>query len=497
MIIIWRYRYHELVLLLVGILSLIGCSPQGNGGPPPVPTSVGKWQVQVAPATNEYYEEPESMGPPPESVMRWIQTFTPEGRVTGFEYEGGTYEVDVSAGAVNYDYAIKPGGELIYMAYSNDTSGVELESSRIVYQGTREAIPVENLPAPAVKAVSALVGHSPDAAWSIGTPAGPRVLFTANEYAFVAREDGKIQAAGRTTGNFLQETTPWKMKVINPSDNPGAFKAQMDSLLSPYREEFNFQNQIRQLQQENPPGDDGFRFVVMGDSKGNRNIWTSLLDHINRLNPAPKFIINTGDIVRRGHAKEFATYYIPPILRSDVPMFVAIGNHDMSHGEIAREYRYLFGENSLNYYFDYGGARFIFLDNVTNVGEAGERLMWLDSVLAETPDDYLKFVACHRPPRTIRKWAYHGWREKPSRRFVEIMGQHNVTEVFLGHIHAFSTATRNGVKYTISAGGGAKLHHRYGPKGNVYHYTIVDVRSDGTLEEWLVQFRKTGEQPPG
>ena len=67
---------------------------------------------------------------------------------------------------------------------------------------------------------------------------------------------------------------------------------------------------------------------------------------------------------------------------------------------------------------------------------------------------------------------------------------YHVSHVFLGHIHAYSTATYNGVNYTVSGGGGAGLHNRYGPLGNVHHYVICDVLPDGTLKQQVVRFFK-------
>jgi len=66
-----------------------------------------------------------------------------------------------------------------------------------------------------------------------------------------------------------------------------------------------------------------------------------------------------------------------------------------------------------------------------------------------------------------------------------------VNDVYHGHIHAYSTAQYNGVNYTISGGGGAGLHDRYGPLGNVHHYIICDVTADGTVRQQVVRFYKT------
>ena len=68
------------------------------------------------------------------------------------------------------------------------------------------------------------------------------------------------------------------------------------------------------------------------------------------------------------------------------------------------------------------------------------------------------------------------------------MVKHHVDHVFFGHVHAYSTATLNGINYTVSGGGGAGLHNRFGPKGNVHHYIICDVLKDGSMKQQVVRF---------
>ena len=70
------------------------------------------------------------------------------------------------------------------------------------------------------------------------------------------------------------------------------------------------------------------------------------------------------------------------------------------------------------------------------------------------------------------------------------MTKHEVDEVYLGHIHAYSTARYHEVDYSLSGGGGAPLHDRYGLLGNVHHYIICDVMADGTVKQQVVRFYK-------
>jgi 3',5'-cyclic AMP phosphodiesterase CpdA len=235
----------------------------------------------------------------------------------------------------------------------------------------------------------------------------------------------------------------------------------------------------------------------MGDSRSNHDLWVNITKHINQLHPKPEFVINTGDIVPRGYTSEYLEYYIPPLLETDIPFFVAIGNHDDGDNATAFEYQTLFGNNSLNYYFDYSNRRFVFVDNVTSVTPYEKTLAWLRRVLKETPEDHKIVVSAHKPIATMLKWAYHSWDLKNSLVFMNLMSEYNAEHVFFGHIHAYSTAELEGIDYTISGGGGAGLHDRFGPLGNVHHYIICDVGADGSIEQKVARFYKAEEETPG
>jgi hypothetical protein len=285
-----------------------------------------------------------------------------------------------------------------------------------------------------------------------------------------------------------KDNAPTGGTADKPPKDEKQFETLLEKGLGEYRERFNFAGQIKRLGKMPGSADGSFRCVVMGDSRSNQDVWSSIVKHIDGLKPRPAFVINTGDIVPHGYITEYREYYVGAVKQTDIPFFVAIGNHDDSSDGKAREYRYLFGENSLNYYFDYAKSRFVFIDNSSSVGDEDETLAWLDDVLSKTPKGFDKYVAAHKPPKVIEKWAYHAWGSDESKVFVELMEKHKVSEVYLGHIHAYSTASHNGVRYTLSGGGGAGLHARFGPLGSVHHYVICDVAPDGSVKQQVVRF---------
>jgi 3',5'-cyclic AMP phosphodiesterase CpdA len=311
----------------------------------------------------------------------------------------------------------------------------------------------------------------------------------------IEREVGRWRIEVGPAGNeFYDVSAPEKESQSTggtkdkPPKDQKKFEELLEKGLGEYRERFNFDNQIKRLGGKPKSGDGGFRYIVMGDSRSNGDLWLSIVKHIDGLKPRPAFVINTGDIVPHGYITEYREYYAGAVKQTDIPFFVAIGNHDDSSDGKAREYRYLFGEDSLNYYFDYGRSRFVFVDNSSSVGDEDETLGWLDDVLKKTPNGFNKYVAAHKPPKVIEKWAYHAWGSDESKAFVELMEKHKVNEVYLGHIHAYSTASLNGVRYTLSGGGGAGLHGRFGPLGSVHHYVICDVAPDGNVKQQVVRF---------
>jgi hypothetical protein len=452
--------------------------------------SIGYWRVEVGPAGNEFYQSPKERPkpkPPSQAVLRYAKIFVPNMKVTKWEFDDGVYEIRCEKGDEEYKFEVTPAGKLVELQYENDETDIDEEADELVLRDTKKSIALGEVPKKALATLAkAYPKAEPSKAWTAGTIAGRRYVIQIGEMAFYARADGQIQAAKRIEDGGLNEIDP------KPKDEKES-KNRLEDLLGPYRQRFNFQNQIKKLGAKPKNSDGSYRYVVVGDSRSQWGLWSNIAKHIDGLDPKPAFVINSGDIVPSGYARQLAEYYVPPMLETDIPFFVAVGNHDTGDDDMAREYRYLFGEDSLNYYFDYGKARYVFVDNASDARASKDTLKWLDKVLSETPKGYHKYVTAHKPPKNIEKWSYHAWGGKDSRAFTDLMTRHRVSEVYLGHIHAYSTAVRGGVNYTISGGGGAGLHNRFGPDGNVHHYVICDVLPDGNVKQQVVRFYRIDE----
>jgi 3',5'-cyclic-AMP phosphodiesterase len=218
-----------------------------------------------------------------------------------------------------------------------------------------------------------------------------------------------------------------------------------------------------------------FSFVVLGDNRGNYDVLRQLIELANRGRSA--FIINTGDLVAEGKLSEYLRF-LAAVKRSHSPFFTVVGNHDVGkNGRLL--YREIFGEE--NYTFDYGGCRFIVLDNAD--GHFPEdRLAWLDQQLA-TP--LRKMLFLHKPP-AVGNWAHafdaSPWTENADR-FTDMVSRRSVDRVFLGHIHAYEEKEIGGVRYVVTGGAGAPLDpapHAY------FHMVMVNVTQSG-IEDRVVR----------
>jgi len=487
------FKGKLLVLLLVLCVALPGCSGSV------MPERIGQWRVEVGPPVNEFYEVPqpkaEKTPPPSEAVLRWAKIFAPDAKVTKWELKSEGYQIDSEMGDEEYRFYVTSKGELLGFAYKNDAIGVEERADELALRGTKRSIAVSDVPNAALETLAkAMPNAKLSKAWTADTIVGPRYVILIGKMAFYARPDGRIRTGALVSKGGLDEIDPAdRQKDKTSASDPSEFSTELEALLGRHRQRFNFENQIKRLGRRPKNADGSFRYVVMGDSRSQWGLWLNIVKHIDGLEPKPDFVINVGDVVPKGYAREYHDYYVRALLKTDIPFLVAIGNHDDGSDSMAQEYRYLFGAKALNYYFDYGKARYVFIDNVTKVQPYKQTLKWLDETLADTPKGYRKYVSAHKPPSTIEKWAYHAWDDSNSRAFTDLMTKHEVDEVYHGHIHAYSTARYNGVDYTLSGGGGAGLHNRYGPLGNVHHYVICDVMVDGTVKQQVVRFYKAAK----
>jgi hypothetical protein len=481
-----------------GLLCLIlisAVAPIVTAAVPGIPDRVGKFRIEIAEPGNDFAEaekKKDIRAELPPAIIRWSDRIATQFELSEFYHRTDGYRLFYDYEFIQYKFYVTDDGNLYKIIYTDEDKGVEESPGLMVIKGTRKDSPLTAVPAEPIKLLEQVFGQSPSKAWTTDTPAGLRHILQFGKVAVFIAPDGKITCAGRIDEDkALEEINRPKPKPAGadtvapiPDDRIG----KLEKILGQYRDRFSIRRKIDSLGTKPTTANGGFRFVVMGDSRSNEAVWNAIVAHIDQLDPRPSFVINSGDLIYGGTAEEFAEYLVPPLLKTQIPYFFALGNHDRGANGLAWEYRYLCGEDALNYFFDFGGYRFVVIDNCSKVLPPARTLQWLDRTLASTPQGLRKIVVAHQPVTAIEKWAYHAWTKPESEIFVDLMEKHRVSEVFFGHIHAYSTAELKGIHYTVVGGGGARLHTSFGPQGTFYHYLLCDVAPDGTMTQKVIKF---------
>ena len=230
---------------------------------------------------------------------------------------------------------------------------------------------------------------------------------------------------------------------------------------------------------------------------------------------APDLIVQLGDFVSEGTIEQYRGQVAFLDKNVSIPYLSVIGNHDRSRpngNADKRLYETVFGPG--DYFVDLGDWRLILLDS-SNRAVTKAQIDWLASVLdvpkrslifTHVPPAYLKpafgDAAEEGPDGQTLDWD-GGWRDQAreylglglgraldsdswiahkiagneggraraekyepfkayfdrgSREFGELVARHKVARVYMGHIHAFATARRDGVSYVLTGGGGSPLY---------------------------------------
>ncbi len=128
------------------------------------------------------------------------------------------------------------------------------------------------------------------------------------------------------------------------------------------------------------------------------------------------FSIDLGDIV--GDSPWLFPPYINTVKAIDMPVYRAIGNHDMTYGGRTYEYSYSTFESyfgPIYYSFNKGKAHYIVFNNnfyvnrdYQYIGYVDERtLAWIDEDLKFVPKDHLVIVVAHIPTSSTKKLAWN------------------------------------------------------------------------------------------
>ncbi len=186
----------------------------------------------------------------------------------------------------------------------------------------------------------------------------------------------------------------------------------------------------------------------------NRRRLDQVVDRLNRMSPAPAFLLCTGDLTERGDAASFARLReaLAPLR---CPYHLAVGNHDR-RGPL----REVFpdtptADGFIQYVIEGWPLRVVVLDTLHEGRHAGafggRRAAWLEARLAEAPDRPTLIVLHHPPAPTGVEWMTLAASERWPGRLAEIVAAHpRIVGALAGHVHTPSVAPWAGTMLRVS-----------------------------------------------
>ncbi len=229
------------------------------------------------------------------------------------------------------------------------------------------------------------------------------------------------------------------------------------------------------------PGDDPFKFVVIGDSGQATRAQVRIAEQVTRENPL--FVIHTGDMAYGGgnfrcFQERYFDFYSS--LMADVPFFPTPGNHDyeMDNAAAYLSVHSLADASVPNsdcgryYSFDWGNVHFISLDSNLPLHNAflgsDNMLRWLDADLRSTRQ-FWRVAFFHHPPYAGGPNMHDGLSSLARELISPILESNGVQLVLNGHEHSYqrSIAIREG-RTTRCSGDGTIYVTSGGAGGDVY-----------------------------
>jgi len=179
---------------------------------------------------------------------------------------------------------------------------------------------------------------------------------------------------------------------------------------------------------------DSFTFAAIGDSRSNPDIFSRIVNGIQKKNP--DFIISMGDIVETGSDyKQWNKYYfsVAHNLIDHIPLISTLGDHE-TNGDDGELFRHFLLTNEMRdkqwFSFDYGTAHFISLDY--RHPNDPEMINWFIRDISGSNARW-KFVYFHRPVYNLgghrSMWGREVW--------PELFRKYKVDMVFAGHSHIY------------------------------------------------------------
>jgi hypothetical protein len=192
--------------------------------------------------------------------------------------------------------------------------------------------------------------------------------------------------------------------------------------------------------------------MAYGDCRWNHRVHRKICHCI--LGSHPRFVVVTGDLVDWGDSNEDWDMFrqVTRELRLKTAYYAAPGNHDVS---TLRTFEKEFGLERPYYDKREGDIHLFLLDSSSGFTE-GDQLRWLEETAGRSTALH-KIAAFHHPPFGID--AFGDYEARIIREKLHpVLVRLKFCAAFCGHQHHFYTTQRDGVRYVITAGGGAPLY---------------------------------------
>lgn len=255
-------------------------------------------------------------------------------------------------------------------------------------------------------------------------------------------------------------------------------------------------DELARRAREQTPHQEQYRFVVLGDTRNKKKVTSEVYGRAAAEEPAMLF--HTGDIIRHGTAREFIDNHIALLadITDPVPMFCVPGNHERGARRDFAAFKALYGDDRFSFVF--GPCQFIGFNNSTRKRVTRADLDFVDAELARATVPH-RFVFMHIPPVFFEDTfstepRRRGYTENADE-LHEILVRHGVTEVFFAHIHGYASHVFDGVRYTLTAGGGAPLSKHLKESGaSCFHYVVIHVSPAGIRREVVRKLEGTWQR---
>nr|MDO8083157.1 fibronectin type III domain-containing protein [Candidatus Freyarchaeota archaeon] len=241
-----------------------------------------------------------------------------------------------------------------------------------------------------------------------------------------------------------------------------------------------------------------FKFVAGGDSRTNlayRTLVSRAMSHTN-----PSFVMHSADMVDNGTIQSQWDSWFTDVNDKwigdnglTIPVVPCLGNHENNATNYYEQFA-LKG-NEQWYYLDWGPNLRIIILNSEATSQISEQAIWLDGVLASTPQDTWKIVMFHR--NVYASSVEHPENATDLQPWVQLFDQYHVDIVIQGHTHHYHrtvpmynnnnvSSYQQGTMYLTTGGWGAPLHNYvpqpYSANGSTtLHFTLISVFQNGTL----------------